>query len=1131
MLPVIKKPILIIFILIFLQVNLLLFPSGGRISGVVISSRMSESGNDTALIKINGKRENNADEVRLKFPKKILNDLSEGSLPSGWEMIKKKGVLILSGKEKKFPLNLRLDLKTTKFSGKAGIEVLLDGKTIYKKKKVLIKRLPQVKKLIDFSNILVLPPLISLGDKIRFKPLDINKTPIGGKWKIGDITAEWIEGKKYYDLSLPYKMKNKMDLSVTYTDEYEVDLYGTLKYPDIKIIPMTVGNSPNITGVSPMVLYKDRICICGYFPDEKAGMGIFLDGRPLGSPVSSSSHILIFQLDGDVGPGVHRISGEIGSGYSGSENIEFEVIKVNGLIDRNKLWKGESTPLKLWLEGTEKKVSISLSNKTPQIISLDGGNDQKLLTSGGKENKIEKKVSGLTPGDFSLQYNLELSFCPCYEEIMKESEEGLYFENLYDDVIHDFREGRQNTNEGSGHRYDDLEQAKLKAAEALRLFTRAREKIDLGVENGDIGETSARLLRQYMSEYETRARNILTMKEETPLQVESVPDPVSSRPEEKPSAIVTDGWFEPVQSVWQDDDKFRDFSGKQLTKTSPGVWQAELKMVTGKRTLIFGIREDQRNRVKMMGTTNGTKLVKVKFRFKLIQGTTEKIIFTEREAHNYISLDGPIGPDIPWSASLMAGNGLPEFRSFTIGSSGSYKIECELLRENGAETGLKVIVNGQAIRTFGPNVKIVPVQLSSETSGYGSGYLPAKAQVLASEADSKIPLFYPLVDGGMSVTTDPLLDLRTIEPGTLATLWSMVPFTDTTENVRADALSAAMTQRFGTGASLTNGPKVYVLLSDHDFDLVRRGGRAAAYCSSQKLMVGRHDNKYTTVAHELIHSMPYLWSVTNMESNFGFNYHNDADHNNGNGVMIKSNYRIVQKDKHAVMGSDYTVKWISQGTYWHLLNEFRSRPDPELLLLRGYIAQDNGNTAGFQLPVYKIMGIADLKAVKPVVKNKWNIILKNAAGDQIGRYAINARWHVPDLDVKRKILSYNYRIPSNKEVSHIELYGPNGLLDKKTISVTAPVVKFTGLPGKVKNFSSDRKISIQWKGFDRDGDKLFYTLLYSPDKGNKWRILAMDTSDNSFTYKIPGHPKKIRFKIFVSDGLRSNYDEVGITIK
>lgn len=1112
-------------------------PPGGDITGVVVESRKDEDNTHALLIEVQGDRDAEADEVRIKIPKTLVDKVSTGLLPEGWTLTPGKGLIAMSGAGVKLPLFIRLDLGQETPPAKTDVTVLNDGKKAFTKKGILIKRLPPVKLSSDFSNILRFPPLVSPGDLLWFKPLDPAKTPVGGTWKVDEKEAEYVEEKEYYSLSLGYDLKLDAKLTLSYTDAYGYDLYsGGLK--DIQIVaPLPEGERPYINAVSPMVFVGDLICICGYFPGEATRSGILLDGKSIGGPVSASSHLLVFRLPGEIQPGRHVISGSPGAGFAGLQTKEFEVIRVSGSIDRNKLLRGESTPLRMRIEGTEKVLTVTLTNHTPQIISLEGGNEQDIPTSGGAENTFEKMVQGISKGDFRLNYNLNLSFCPCTEqETQQDSGEEEVFENSFDETFDSFRDARDLANESANHKYDDLELAKLKAREALEEFTRTREHLQEGIDNGDIGPNTAESFRRFISEYETQVRKILeTPQEETELPVSHVPEPIHSRPEDMPRAVVTDGWLAPIQAVWQDDDVFKDFSGKQLTNTGPGQWNAELKMVVGKSTVIAGIRDDNWNRIKIMGTANGTRLTKVKFRFKLIQGSNEKIVYTERKANNYVALDGVAGEDRPFACSIMAGEGLPKYGSFTIDSAGSYTIEAELLREDGSETGLKITVSGEATQTYGPDVKLVPVILSSGNPAAWGGSLAHIVQQLATACQEGIPRFFPIAPGGMTVTAEPTLNLRHLEPGVGSKLKSLLPFTDTVEEIRADTLSAAMAQRFGTGSAMTNGPKVVVMLSDHDFDLTRRGGGAQAYCASTKFMVARHDTNFESIAHELIHSMPYLWSKDQMQSLFGINYHNAADGKYGEGMDVRSWGGLRKKDEHSIMGSAYIGKWINQGTYWHLLNEFRSKPDPELLLVRGYIARDGSQRTGIFEPFYQIMGTADLEALTAgTTANQWLVAVKDKNGKVLARYPIHAQWMVPDLEVERKILSFTYRIPWSANIHRLELLAPSGVVDKRNISANAPNVKITSPSAnttvKPQAGKDGRFIRVTWTASDPDNDQLYYLLFYSPDNGNKWRLIQMDTQQTSAELPVPGNPKKIRVRIVASDGFRSAEHEIALNV-
>jgi hypothetical protein len=412
-------------------------PPEGSITGVVVESRKDEDQQQTLLVEVQGEKDSQADEVHLKLPKKSIKTAAAGFMPEGWKLDYGNGLISMSGKSLNLPLYFRIDLGQVTPPVKTDVEVFHEGKRKFKKKGLIILRKPPVRVSDDFTSVLKFPQVISPGDWLWLKPLDFKKTPASGTWKVGGLEAEYIKDKEYYTVTLPTTLEKDTPISLSYTDPYGVDLYLSPKlgYTRVRFFPEE--STANITGVSPMVFVKDMICVCGYFPDDASRNGILVDGRSLGAPVSASNHVLVFKLPDDIGPGTHRISGTAGGGFDRLVMKDFEAIQIRGSIDRNKLMRGESTPLRMWVEGTEKVVTIKLTNNTPNIIRLDGGNEQEIEEGALDDEQV--------------------------------------FENLFDDV-------------------------------------------------------------------------------------------------------------------------FRDFSGKQLTKTGPGQWNAEFKMVVNKPTLIFGIREDGRNR-------------------------------------------------------------------------------------------------------------------------------------------------------------------------------------------------------------------------------------------------------------------------------------------------------------------------------------------------------------------------------------------------------------------------------------------------------------------------------------------------------------------------------------------------------
>ena len=92
-------------------------------------------------------------------------------------------------------------------------------------------------------------------------------------------------------------------------------------------------------------------------------------------------------------------------------------IAVGASIDSSVLRRRQSTPLRLWIEGTTKPVTMRVWNETPEIVSLNPSNDQEVTTSGGSPNDVSRRVDAVSVGDFVLNYELTIGSCPCAEQL------------------------------------------------------------------------------------------------------------------------------------------------------------------------------------------------------------------------------------------------------------------------------------------------------------------------------------------------------------------------------------------------------------------------------------------------------------------------------------------------------------------------------------------------------------------------------------------------------------------------------------------------------------------------------------------------------------------------------------------
>ena len=191
-------------------------------------------------------------------------------------------------------------------------------------------------------------------------------------------------------------------------------------------------------------------------------------------------------------------------GVTGSARVE--VLSLAGDVDRNELLRGQSTPLRLQILGTAEALEIRLKNTTPGIISMSGGDDQVVRTSGGASNIYQGTVRGLSPGDFNITYELTTGSCPCNEQENSSTAsvptrpDG---ETWYDDVTRSFRRGRELANDARDLWLNRDPLADDEADEVRRALERARQQLRRGVQSGDIGGETAKLLEQYVEGYET----------------------------------------------------------------------------------------------------------------------------------------------------------------------------------------------------------------------------------------------------------------------------------------------------------------------------------------------------------------------------------------------------------------------------------------------------------------------------------------------------------------------------------------------------------------------------------------------------------------------------------------------------
>ncbi len=197
----------------------------------------------------------------------------------------------------------------------------------------------------------------------------------------------------------------------------EVFMYSRLN--DLTIHSSGSRCNGGITETTKYVFQGKRLCVCGCYTEDddldlSENLTVFtLDGKPI-TPDSLSQNTATFTIPDGTSPGKHTIG--YTSPYDGEiiDALDFRVLQLTGKIDQSALLRGESTKMKLSIFGTEDSLPLQVTNKTPAIISITGGAEQTIKTTGGADNSVERDVKGIKVGNFNIEYKVDEAPCPCF---------------------------------------------------------------------------------------------------------------------------------------------------------------------------------------------------------------------------------------------------------------------------------------------------------------------------------------------------------------------------------------------------------------------------------------------------------------------------------------------------------------------------------------------------------------------------------------------------------------------------------------------------------------------------------------------------------------------------------------------
>lgn len=617
-----------------------------------------------------------------------------------------------------------------------------------------------------------------------------------------------------------------------------------------------------------------------------------------------------------------------------------------------------------------------------------------------------------------------------------------------------------------------------------------------------------------------------------------VEDPGSSQ---QCDAEVSGGWLQPSQAVWQDDPFWPDAPGRQIQQIDTHEFATELEMIAGKPTLLFGTirpaglatHPDRRYTIAIQGVVTGTKKIPVRMQFSL-----DGVEFHTTEILAELPLDGPCGEPTPFDLRLPAPRGIPPRKTFTFNGPGRYEIENEILREDGIETELEVLVTGPVVETRQPVVEFYPVILSG-ASGATRAALVADAARLARQSKNFIPDYFPLKPQDFLSIRAALVDLQVARRRAAADYerWLAEGGLDVDETqlklYRREAVLGEITRRLGLGIFLRlttrNTDKAVLLLRNDDMNLLNPwsfdvGGLAVA----PKLVYVRDDEKHSAVAHELAHTLPYVWLDDAQTPCGAPNYHNKSL-NVANGFRVTTG-GVEQRARRDRTRSFMEVHrrsdfWTDQCTYKNLVGQLQALNDPPVMLVQGRMARDPDEVIGELLPVYRNDGIIDLTEG---TGGDYALVVRDETGSTLGRFPFEPGWTLATHpSIERNVLTFAYRLPDLPDAASVELAGPAGVLDTRPLTSAAPEVTITS-PSDGQSVPRGA-VMVEWEASDPDGDPLVFTVLHSLDGGRTFRTVAVEIDGPSTLVQLPSG-RNHRVQVVATDGAVSVSDTVSFTV-
>jgi hypothetical protein len=329
-----------------------------------------------------------------------------------------------------------------------------------------------------------------------------------------------------------------------------------------------------------------------------------------------------------------------------------------------------------------------------------------------------------------------------------------------------------------------------------------------------------------------------------------------------------------------------------------------------------------------------------------------------------------------------------------------------------------------------------------------------------------------------------------------------------------EKIQAAIAKELDLDTLMGGYDRMVAVLHPEDMKFISPGASGLAFSQKVVLVEAGYFANFTVVAHEIAHTLPYIWSSGQMkqECTAPGNYHNTF-------ARIASGMRLDEGGKPSspdflyykvpFMGSASQIsgQWADQCTYWHLADELQHRPDPAVLVIRGGIGKFGQNLDAVLWPAYTMKGNVSL----PHGTSAWSIVVRDSGGKIAVRYPFAPQF-LDENGKPKAFAPFVYQIPQPKSLGSIELHGPG-------VSVLHKAGRFAPSISITRAQVEGSKLLLGWRVTADPATATLSSVYVSDDGGVTYNARLTEQPKTALTMAVARG--KHRIKVVVTDGTRS----------